>query len=237
MNCEKCQELLSELLDGALPGGERAQLNAHLDGCGDCAAAREELTAIVSVARDASAVLAAPPNEAALWLRIRNTVEAEADASVASAARAAAAVSPARESFWARLTGRQLVLSLPQVASAAALVAVAVSLVTAFGMRSVLTGSEPQPQPQAFRQAARRPMQQNPDVMMIDYLKQRVDERKVRWNPRMRAAYEQNMSVIDATVNEMLQELDRTPYDTITNETLNSAMRDKVELLKEFSEL
>lgn len=73
--------------------------------------------------------------------------------------------------------------------------------------------------------------------MMIEYLKQRVDERKVRWNPRMRQAYEQNMSVIDQTVNEMLQDLDRRPHDEVSEKALNAAMRDKMELLKEFSEL
>ncbi|HLL74386.1 MAG TPA: anti-sigma factor [Pyrinomonadaceae bacterium] len=234
MNCEKCQELMSELLDGTLPAERRAGMNAHLDGCFECASVREELSAIIGVAQDSRAVLSAPPNERALWLRIRNSIEAES-AATAAATRAAGSVAPARESFWSRLAHRRLVFSLPQAATATAGVAVAVALVTVFGMRSLILERAPE-QVQPARATARG-FGHNPDVMMIDYLKQRVDERKVRWNPRMRQAYEQNMSVIDQTVNEMLQDLNRRPHDEVTEKALNAAMRDKIELLKEFSEL
>ena len=233
MNCEKCQELMSELLDGALPAGPRAELNAHLDGCFECASVREELSAIIGVANDARATLSAPPNERALWLRIRNSIEAESAAAAAASARASASAVPARESFWSRLAHRRLVFSLPQAATAVAGVAVAVALVTVFGMRSLVgeRQSDQTPRPVA------RSLGQSPDVMMIEYLKQRVDERKMRWTPRMRQAYEQNMSVIDQTVDEMLRDLDRRPHDEVSEKALNAAMRDKIELLKEFSEL
>jgi len=235
MNCEKCQELLSELLDGALPAERRAEMNAHLAACFECATAREELSSIIGVAHDSRATLDAPPNERALWLRIRNSIEAESAASSAAAARAAASVSPARVSFWSRLAHRRLVFSLPQAATAAVGVAVAVSLVTVFGMRALV--SERQSEQTRTRPPVVRGLRENPDVMMIEYLKQRVDERKARWNPRMRQAYEQNMSVIDLTVSEMLQDLDRRPHDEVTEKALNAAMRDKIEMLKEFSEL
>jgi hypothetical protein len=235
MNCEKCQELMSELLDGALPAERRAALNAHLDGCFECAAVREELSAIIGVAHDSRATLAAPPNERALWLRIRNSIEAESAAASAVAARAAASLPPARESFWSRLANRRLVFSFPQAATAVAGVAVAVALVTVFGMRSLVAERQPEPI-QALRSGAAG-LQHNPDVMMIEYLKQRVDERKVRWNPRMRQAYEQNLSIIDQTVDEMLQDLNRRPHDEVSEKAYNAAMRDKIELLKEFSEL
>lgn len=236
MNCEKCQELMSELLDGGLTAERRAEMNAHLDGCFECASVREELSSIIGVAHESRAVLAAPPTERALWLRIRNSIEADAAAEAASAARAAALYAPARESFWSRLAHRRLVFSLPQAATAAAGVAVAVALVTVFGMRSLLPEGAPE-QRQAPRRTTARGLAQNPDVMMIDYLKQRVDERKARWDPRMRQAYEQNLSIIDQTVNEMLQDLDRRPHDEVSERALNAAMRDKIELLKEFSEL
>jgi hypothetical protein len=236
MNCEKCQELMSELLDGALPAARRAEMNAHLDDCFECAAVREELASIIGVAHDIRAALDAPPNERALWLRIRNSIEAESAAERAATARAAAASpAPARESFWSRLAHRRLVFSLPQAATAVAGLAVAVALVTVFGMRS-LVAERAAEQVAPVRAAARGP-RQNPDVVMIDYLKQRVDERKARWNPRMRQAYEQNMSVIDQTVDEMLRDLDRRPHDEVSEIAYHAAMRDKIELLKEFSEL
>jgi hypothetical protein len=231
MNCEKCQELMSELLDGALPAERRAEMNSHLEGCFECEAVREELSSIIGVAHDSGAVVSEPPNERALWLRIRNSIEAESATAVGAAATAA----PARESFWSRLARRRLVLSLPQAATAGVGVAVAVALVTVLGMRSLVGLRQLEPAQPA--RAAARGLRQNPDVLMIEYLKQRVDERKVRWNPRMRQAYEQNLSVIDQTVNEMLQDLDRRPHDEVSEKAYNAAMRDKIDLLKEFSEL
>src|SRR5829696_6271119 len=92
MNCEKCQELLSEFLDGTLGHLEHAAVGAHLAACAACAAAREDFHAIIAVAREARGQLFAPADERALWLRVRNTVEAEGPAARASAPRAAALV-------------------------------------------------------------------------------------------------------------------------------------------------
>src|SRR2546423_12854548 len=78
MNCEKCQELLSDFLDGTLNHTEHAQVSAHLAACAECSAAREEFHAIISAARDSREYVYTPPNENALWLRVRNAVEAEA---------------------------------------------------------------------------------------------------------------------------------------------------------------
>ncbi|MCA1817300.1 MAG: hypothetical protein LC746_13075 [Acidobacteria bacterium] len=72
---------------------------------------------------------------------------------------------------------------------------------------------------------------------MIEYLKQRVEQRRARWDPRVSETFDRNMGVIDETVNEMLKELDERPHDEVSEEALNAAMRDKIELLKEFSEL
>ena len=41
MSCERIQDLLSPYLDGDLTPGERADVDAHLDACPDCAAERE----------------------------------------------------------------------------------------------------------------------------------------------------------------------------------------------------
>ena len=51
MNCDKCQELLSDFFDDALGGEEHALLGAHLEECLNCADARREFQSILSVAR------------------------------------------------------------------------------------------------------------------------------------------------------------------------------------------
>src|ERR671912_619321 len=53
MNCEKCQESLSEFLDGTLGHSEHAAVGAHLAACANCDAAREDFHAIIAVAREA----------------------------------------------------------------------------------------------------------------------------------------------------------------------------------------
>jgi anti-sigma factor RsiW len=230
MNCEKCQELLSELLDGSLPAAQRTAVVAHLECCRGCAAVRDELSAIVGVAHDSRDFFVSPPNERALWLRIRNSIETEAPP-----AAAAAAAAPPRAGLGARLSGWRMSLSLPQLVTAAAGLAVSVALVTALGMRALIDARE-QSAAEARRPAARR-LQKPDDLLRVEYLKQRVEERRARWNPRTREAFDQNLSVIDLTVNEMLRELDERPHDEVTEQALNAAMRDKMELLKEFSEL
>ena len=77
MNCEKCQDLLSDFLDGALSGDDHATLSSHLEECLPCLNVHSELSSIVTFCREHRGEYVAPPNERALWLRIQNTVESE----------------------------------------------------------------------------------------------------------------------------------------------------------------
>lgn len=234
MNCETCHELLSDFIDGVLSSGERAQVTRHLAECPLCAGMSEELSSIVSTAHEAREHFVAPPDERAMWLRIRDEIEPEARANAHAAA--ARGNRTASAGFWSNFFGRRWALSLPQLATVTVGVAVAVALVTASGMRALLDRGKASGQSQQARVAHRQAM--NPDdALMVEYLKQRVEQRRVRWDPRMRETFDRNMNVIDETVNEMMKELDERPHDEVSEETLNAAMRDKMELLKEFSEL
>ncbi|MCA1613582.1 MAG: hypothetical protein LC800_05370 [Acidobacteria bacterium] len=136
-----------------------------------------------------------------------------------------------------RPRSRRWSLSSPQLATVAAGIAVAVALVTATGMRALLDGRQ---QRQEEARAGQQPVtfKQNPDeLLMIEYLKRRVEERKARWNPRMSEVYDRNMGVVDTTVEELIRDLNARPHDPVTEEALKSALRDKIEMLKEFSEL
>ncbi len=72
---------------------------------------------------------------------------------------------------------------------------------------------------------------------VIAYWNERVDLNKARWNPQMRDTFDKNMSVIDAAVNDSMRQLSQHPHDEVSEEILNAALNDKVELLKEFGEL
>ncbi len=242
MDCEKCQELLSEYLDATLPGDERARLRSHLEACLDCDSVREELGSIVGAARAHREYFVAPPNERALWLRVRNTIEAELDAELVVAARAGAAAEAtrSREGFAARWINKRWALSLPQLTGSVAAIMVGVSLATVFGLqglRGEFSGGTTPSQTQAVSQYIGGQRNSQAQLMEIEYLRQRVDQRKARWNPRMRDAFDRNLQVIDAALNESQQELSQSPHDEISEDALNAALRGKMELLKEFSEL
>ncbi|HKC62053.1 MAG TPA: hypothetical protein VKB86_00340, partial [Pyrinomonadaceae bacterium] len=71
----------------------------------------------------------------------------------------------------------------------------------------------------------------------IKFLTEVVEQHKAHWNPQVRADFERNLNLLDETVNESLQRLSQHPHDDVTEEMLNAALNDKMQLLKEFSDL
>lgn len=234
MNCEKCQELLSDFLDGSLGHREHAAVSAHLAACLDCDAAREDFNAIIGAAREARTRLYAPTDERALWLRVRGAVETEARAASAAAVRAS------REGFWPRLFHKRWELSLPQLAAGVAALVVAVSFVTTMGVqyvasRRVAAGAE-KTALHGVADAVYPRTYLEPREASLQYWQERVEARKASWNPRMRASFDRSVGVLDQAVNESLSELQQNPHDEVAEEMLNSALEDKIELLREFGE-
>lgn len=234
MNCEKCQELIGELVDGGLRREDESTLSLHLEKCLACADVRDDLQSIVAFCRNHRGEYSAPPNATALWLRIRNVIEAETEL----AAKAASAQLPAR-SFWSRWMSRSWELSMPQLAASAAAVVLVVSLGTTVGLRrwdnSRVTGpvaSSPRSEAQA-RVRDRMWKQQQ----AISYWNQRVETNKARWNQQMRDTFDRNLKVIDQAVNDSLNEVNRDPHDEVSEEMLNAALSEKLALLREFSDL
>lgn len=247
MNCEKCHELLSDYLDGALGRDDHAAFSAHLEECFPCFNVHAELNSIVSFCRESRGEYVAPPNERALWLRIRNTVEAESDAAAAAAARDAR---PAvgRESVWSRMMGRSWELSLPQVAMAVVAIIVVASLATVFGLRGlqkidpgvVASNDLSSRGATSSLSVAGRTADLNTRVwqqQQIKYWTQVVEERKGHWSPQMREDFEHNLKLLDETIQESQRKLTEQPHDEVTEEMLNAALSDQVQLLKEFSDL
>jgi hypothetical protein len=229
MNCETCQDLLSDHLDGALGREEQASVNAHLAACAECAAAREEFLTILGAASEAHEHLFAPPDEYALWRRIRASVEAEQPAPRAAAARG----------FWARLRSRTWEFTLPQLATAAAALVVAVSLGTTLGVQYLNAGVNEAPDRGRARVAETANYPQTylqPHQASLRYWEQRVELRRASWNPRMRDSFDRSVTALDSAVDDSLRDLRQNPHDEVAEEMLNSALRDKIELLREFGE-
>jgi anti-sigma factor RsiW len=229
MNCEKYQNLLSDLIDGSLTLRDCDEIEAHLKACPSCADTRTDLHAIVEFCREHRGEYDAVPSERAMWLRISNTIEAELEAGKTKA--------PAGAGWWFRLTNRSWQLSFPQFATSIAATVVVAVLATVIGMRVFNAGG--------FRSSgltvasdvstvADRYRQQQ---QVIDYWNRRVEMNKARWSAQMRGTFEQNLSMYDATVNESMNRLSQNPHDEVSEDVLNAALSDKIALLKAFAEL
>ena len=229
MNCEICQELIHDLVDGSITQSDEFTLNTHLKECLDCDSVRQDLASIVGFCRTQRGQYEAPPNEQALWLRIRNSIEADLPSRVA-------VETERRPSFLSRLLNHSWELSLPQLAASAVAIVLLVSLATVVGLRRWGGYGTPLP-PTAKAEASDvgdRFLQRR---QVIDYWNQRVELNKTRWSPEMRATFDRNMKVIDQAVSDSLNELNRNPHDEISEQMLNESLNDKLALLKEFSDL
>jgi len=236
MNCEKCRDLLSEFVDGSLGREDYTTFSAHLDECLECADVRNDLNSIVSFCRENRGQYEAPPNERALWLRIRNLIEGE------TAQNNLGAPAKKRAGWLSGAGHRSWELTLPQLAAAVAGIVIVVALTTVVGLRSFggkvfgpgvsssqhisLTGKREDPADRIWQQQ-----------QAIKYWNDRIELNKVRWSPQMRETFDRNLKVIDQAVNNSLAELQKNPHDEVSEEMLNSALSDKMNLLREFSDL
>jgi hypothetical protein len=229
MNCETCQELIHDLIDGSISQTDEFTLNTHLKQCLDCDSVRQDLTSIVGFCRTQRGQYEAPPNERALWLRIRNVIEAEIPS------RIAATAAP-RRSFLGRLMGHTWELSLPQLATSAVAIVLLVSLATVVGLRRWGGYGVPATITQVAASNENDQVWQR-QQQVISYWNQRIEVNKVRWSPEMRATFDRNMKFIDEAVANALEDLKRNPHDEVSEQMLNEALNDKLTLLQDFSDL
>lgn len=229
MNCETCQELIHDLIDGSISRSDESILNTHLNECLDCTSVRQDLASITGFCRARRGEYEAPPNEHALWLRIRNVIEAEQGGP-------AVVQNERRPSFLGRLMGHSWELSLPQLTAAAVAIVLLVSLTTVVGLRRWQT-SVPVVNAGVVNTATDVNDRFAQRQQAINYWNQRVELNKARWSAEMREVFDRNMRVIDQTVASSLEELKKNPHDEISEQMLNESLNDKIALLKEFSDL
>jgi len=233
MNCERCQELIGDLLDGSINQQEQVLVDAHLSECFACVEVQQDLESILEFCQTQRGAYEPPANEHAIWLRIRNTIEAE------HLVKPAAAPASPRPSIWTDWLNRSWQLSFPQLAAAITAIVVVVSLATAVGLRR-FQGVESANSQLAINNDAggydldKRKSQQQ---QTIKYWNARIEVNRARWNAQMRDTFDRNISVIDAAVSDSLRELNQNPHDEVSEEMLNAALNEKISLLKEFSEL
>ena len=234
MNCEKCEELVNDLLDGSIRPQDELVLNQHLEQCLACTEVQQDLEAIVGFCRTHRGEYAEPPNERALWLRIRNIIESESAVTVGAAAK-----TPAKGAFGGWL-GHTWELSLSQLAASVAGIVLVVALSTMVVMRrsDVNISSRPgNPLVNATNVSLDVNSRMWQQQQAISYWNQRIEVNKARWSQDMRDTFERNLKVIDQAVNDSMNELNSNPHDEVSEEMLNTALNEKLALLKEFADL
>ncbi|MGD9590480.1 MAG: anti-sigma factor [Pyrinomonadaceae bacterium] len=239
MTCEECQENLSQFLDDEADRSISESVQTHLSVCAECAKLCEDFAVILDSCRVPAADERTPPNPDALWRRINNIIESEGPAPDAPP--------DARKRSVRGYTFSQL-------ASAVIGIALISSLLTIVGTRNYF---EPSGEDSVSRSRAEettfekvlskvgliespqearlRRLQEQQAV--IDYWNKRVMERRSKWDAHIRDAFDRNVREIDQAVSEYTIILQKDPQDELSGEMLDSALTEKVNLLRAFSEL
>lgn len=243
MNCEECQLQISLYLDGEIDVETSAAVREHLTICGACAKLCEDFSVILESCRDSVPSEIVPPNSQALWRRINNLIESEVKSDPPPP------VEP-RKGWLSR--GWNLTTS--QAGAGVLAIALISSLLTVVGIRNYFepsgedftsrsTSSQTTFEkllskvglidtPQEARQRRIREQQ-----AAIDYWTRRVQERRGQWDAKVRDAFDRNLNLIDESVSEYTIILQQNPEDELTGEMLDTVLNDKMDLLREFSDL
>ncbi len=246
MNCGNYQNLISAYLDGELDEDLWSAVEVHMESCVECSEVFADFNKILQVCDDSFSQEALPPNSNALWCRINNVIECEDQVS-----RTEVVGAPAR-GWVSRFWHESLNLSTLQIASSVAGIALVSSLLTVVAFKNLTTPSDPlatdDSQPTVFEKVlgqlgvGETAIQRNDRRLKeqraaIDYWRNRVEARRATWNVETRLVFDRNLSEIEKAVTEYSRLLRENPDDAISNEMLDSALKEKMELLREFSEL
>lgn len=242
MNCEECKFLINVFMDNELDEAEAESVRDHLSVCSECSLVCEDLSLILDACATDVEEEVGPPNAQALWCRINNIIETEAKA----AQPASVAEMPQKGRFW-RLSFGQVTAALLGVAVISSLLTVVVvrsynqpspddftsrSAATQTTFERVLSRVGLMTTPQQAREARLKEQQS-----AIEYWNARVHERRSVWNRTTREAFDRNLRVIDESVNDYRMILQENPDDELSGEMLDAVLTDKMNLLRDFSEL
>jgi hypothetical protein len=242
MNCELCRENISQFLDCELEDAAAEAVRRHLVNCAECAKIFADFSAILATCNDPEFSRSVPPNPRALWCRINNVIESES--------KPPAIDLSARRGWFSngvRFTFSQAGLAILGVA-------VISSLLTIVGIRNYFepsaadfttrTGDSQTTFEKVFsnlglietpQQARVRRLQEQQAA--IDYWNRRVQLRRAQWDSKMRDAFDRNLIELDQAVHDYTMILERDPSDELSGEMLDAALNDKMNLLRQFSEL
>lgn len=238
MNCEQCQELISVYLDNELKDEARAEVQTHLARCAECAKVCEDFAVILDCCELDETEYALPPNPKALWCRINNLIENE----VAPELKQAAIKNEEKRSRWQ--------FSFSQVFASILGIALFSSLLTLVFIKNFSAPNDVSANtaPSLFDRALSKvglvetPEQTRENRIReqqaaIAYWNRRVEAKRANWDVHLRDGFDRNLNEINQVVFEYDQILRQNPNDDLSGEMLDSALNEKMELLREFADL
>ena len=227
MECKTVRASLSDYLDGqdsgpsGLSNSEMHKIQDHLEGCHGCQNLQLELMEIRTAARELP--LRTPPR--ALWTRIVN--EIEMDQAIAAQVAAPPATPP---SWWEKLTGLRFTLSLPQMAGAAAL-AIILMTVGVLNFRGNSSDMDfTRLQSALLREESTRKAE-------IDRKMEIINERKASWDPAFRADFERQLNRIEESILQCRKSLEASPNDLNQVQKMLDLYEEKSKLLEDVERL
>ncbi len=254
MNCEQCQELISAFLDNDLDEVMSGNIRTHLAICAGCAKVCEDFAMILDFCHLDETETTLPPNSKALWCRINNLIETEIQQEILEEKAEAQQTAP--KGWFAKVWNNRWQLSLSQVLTSILGIAVISSLLTIVGIKNYAASSDVQvaniapssaqptffekvlgklgviETPQQIRERRIREQQ-----AAIEYWTNRVQNRRAQWSAQLREVFDRNLNEVNQVVYEYDKILQENPQDEISGEMLDSALNEKMELLREFSDL
>ena len=201
--------------DGTLPAERRADVEAHLVACDDCAADVARIADFMKRTREASSPAAVAPLDE-LWSPIRARIEASKVVALGSSAPSPAA-------------GTRSLARLVAAGVAAAL------LLTALVLRA---------RPHAPQTSAVAPAMPDTSVLRAvadsatayeaeaQILLDRLEIQRATMRPEARAAIDRNLHTVDVAIAELKDAIARDPSNPALRQLLATSYRQKVELLK-----
>lgn len=236
MNCDKCQDLLSEFADNELSSRESSEISLHLESCTECKEMLEDLRILLEACRIDIPVEDQTPNSDAIWSGIRDDISTEANNRQKKAEKKARRV-------WK--------LSVPQLAGAFASIAI-----LAIGFTFVIVKyadgppnvSELPTEQSSFSRfltyvgVVDSPKEQREKrirefKVAIDYWEKRIQAKRSRWDGQFKDSFDRNLNEINAVVSGYSSALETNPDDELTHEMLEAALYEKEELLRAFAGL
>lgn len=253
MNCEQCKEQISAFLDNELDETSSANVQTHLAICAECAKVCEDFAMILDFCvEEVEIETSLPPNSNALWRRINNIIETEVQTEIEKD-KVAEEEQLANQGWFSKVWRNSWQMSFSQVFASMLGIALISSLLTIVGVKNFSKTGDDFTESATVsetifdkvlgkiglvetpQQARQKRIEEQQKV--IDYWNQRVELRKQDWNGQVRETFDRNLREIDQVVYEYNTILEKNPQDNLTGEMLDAAMKEKMDLLRAFSEL